>query len=90
MSSKTGANPILAKEEGKLEMREASWPWPWPKRIIQNKGVCRASSTFVLCCPGQMNGDNNAVFRERRETLQTAILGASFSLDRYAVNWLTR
>lgn len=89
MSSKTGANPILAKEEGKLEMREAAGPGQ-PKRIIQNKGVCRASSTFVLCCPGQMNGDNNAVFRERRETLQTAILGASFSLDRYAVNWLTR
>jgi hypothetical protein len=31
MSSKTGANPILAKEEGKLEMREASWPWS-PKK----------------------------------------------------------
>jgi hypothetical protein len=57
MSSKTGANPILAKEEGQLEMREAAGPGQ-PKRIIQNKGVCRASSTFVLCCcPGQMNGD---------------------------------
>jgi hypothetical protein len=29
MSSKTGANPILAKEEGKLEMREAG-PGPGP------------------------------------------------------------
>jgi hypothetical protein len=48
MSSKTGANPILAKEEGKLEMREAAGPGQ-PKRIIQNKGVCRVPA-LLLCC----------------------------------------